>query len=72
MENSFNATSSLTALGNTFYKKVQYRNLTEMHQGLLETIQQNKMRTKGSHLTHRDDSDSDYVVDNKNKNKEKK
>ncbi len=28
----FNAGSSLTALGKTFNKSVQYRNLTEMHQ----------------------------------------
>jgi hypothetical protein len=45
MKNLFNAASSLTALGNTFDKKVQYKNLREMHQESLETIQQNKTPT---------------------------
>jgi hypothetical protein len=49
MKNLFNAASYLTALGNTFGKKVQYKNLSELHQELLETIQQNKTPTKGSH-----------------------
>ncbi len=72
MKNLFNAASSLTALGNTFDKTGQYRNLTEMHQKLLETIQQNKVPTKGSHQTHTDDSDSDYVDKGKSKDKEVK
>jgi hypothetical protein len=49
MKNLFDATSSLTALGNTFNEKVQYKYLSEMHQELLEMIQQNKTLTTGSH-----------------------
>jgi hypothetical protein len=55
MKNLFDAASSLTALANTFDKKVQYRNLIEMHQELFETIQQHKTPIKGSHQTHTDD-----------------
>jgi hypothetical protein len=57
MNNLFNAATSLTALGNTFNKKIQYTNLIEMHQELLEMIQQHKMPTKGSHQTNKDRSD---------------
>jgi hypothetical protein len=57
MKNLFNAASSLTALGNTFNKKVQYKNLSEMHQESVEMIQQNEMLTKGSNQTSTDGSD---------------
>jgi hypothetical protein len=72
MKNLFDATSSLTALGNTLDEKVQYKNLSEMHQELLETIQQNKMPTKGSHQTNRDRSDSYDDDKGKSKDKEEK
>jgi hypothetical protein len=49
MKNLFDDAFSLTALRDTFDQKVQYRNLTEMHQELLEMVQQNKTPTKGSH-----------------------
>ncbi len=43
-----------------------------MHQELLEIIQQNKTPTKGSHWTHTDNSDIDYVDNNESKDKEEK
>jgi hypothetical protein len=72
MKNLFDAASSLTALGNTFNKKVQYKNLSEMHQELLETIQQNKKLAKGSHRTNTDRSDSDDDDKGKSKGEEEK
>jgi hypothetical protein len=35
MKNLFDATSSLTALGNTFNEKVQYKNMSENASGII-------------------------------------
>ena len=72
MKNLFNAKSFLMALVNTFNKNVEYKNLSEMHQELLETIQQNKMPTKQLHQTNTDRSDSDYIDKSKSKDEEEK
>ncbi len=72
MKNLFDAASSLTALGNTFDKKVQYKNLSEMHQELLEIIQQNETPTNRSHQTYTDRSDSDEDDKGKSKDQEEK
>jgi hypothetical protein len=71
-KNLFNAASSLTALVKTFDKNVKYKNLSEMHPELLETIQQNKMPTKGSQKGNRNGSDSDDNDKGKRKDKEEK
>ncbi len=72
MKNLFDAASSLTALVNTFDKNVEYKNLSEMHQELLETIQQNKMPTKRSQQSNTNGSDSDDDYKGKSKDKEEK
>jgi hypothetical protein len=72
VKNLFDAASFLTALGNTFDKRVQYKNLSEMHQELLEMIQQNKMLAKGSQWTNTDGSDSDDDDKGKNNDEEEK
>jgi hypothetical protein len=72
MKNLFNAESFLMALVNTFNKNVEYKNLSEMHQELLETIQQNKMPTKGSQQSSTDRSNSDDNDEGKSKDKEEK
>jgi hypothetical protein len=72
MKNIFDATSTLTVLGNTFDKKVQYKNLSEMNQELLEMIQQNKTLTKGSQQSNTDRSDSDDDDEGKSKDEDEK
>jgi hypothetical protein len=72
MKNLFNAASSLTALVNTFNKNLEYKNLSEMHQELLERIQQNKTPTKGSQQSNMDRSDSDDNNEGESKDKEEK
>ncbi len=42
MKNLFNAASSLTAIVNTFNKNIEYNNLSDMHQKLLEKMQPKK------------------------------
>jgi hypothetical protein len=43
MKQLFDAASSLTALVNTINETVKYKNLTEMHQDLLELMEDSKI-----------------------------
>ncbi len=72
MKNLFDAASSFTALVNTFDKNDEYKNLSEMHQESLETIQQNKTLTKRSQQSNTNISDSDDDDESKSKDKEEK
>jgi hypothetical protein len=70
MKNLFDAASSLTALVNIVDKNVEYQNLSEMNQELLETMQQNKTLIKGPQQSNTDQSDSDDDDSDKGKGKE--
>jgi hypothetical protein len=48
MKLRYNAASSLTALVNKFNDNVKYNDLNEMHQELLESLEESKMPAKES------------------------
>ncbi len=68
MKHLFDAVSSLTAFVNTFNEDINYKNLNDMHQDLLETMDDSKLPAKKSSYSD-DDNDNDNDC-RKNENKE--
>jgi hypothetical protein len=71
MKNLSNAASSLTAIVNTFDEHVQYKNMSDVHQELLEQVQPKKKTTKGSQTSKMDESDSDEDNEGENEDEDK-
>jgi hypothetical protein len=63
----YNAASSLTAFVNKFNDNLKYKDLNEMHQELLESLEESKMPAKES-LDQNNDDDDNNEYDNISKN----
>jgi hypothetical protein len=66
----YDAASSLIALVNKFDDNVKYEALNEMHQELLESLEESKMPSKESlDQNNDDDDDNEYADTSKNEHK---